>query len=65
MSTKTILVVDDSKAFLELLSSLLNRSGCRIRKVMDGAEVFDSIKEERPDLILMDLFMPSMNGDEC
>lgn len=65
MSTKTILVVDDSRAFLELVGSLLNRSGCRIRTVLDGSKVFDAIKVERPDLILMDLLMPLMNGDEC
>ncbi|MDH3976163.1 MAG: response regulator [Deltaproteobacteria bacterium] len=65
MQTKKILIVDDVKFFIELQKSFLKRTNCSILTANDGHEALKIIKAERPDLILLDLYMPEMNGDEC
>lgn len=59
-----ILVVDDSKSNVVLLSHILNKEGFRVEKSYDGDEALDKIKQVRPDLILMDIMMPKMSGIE-
>lgn len=65
MQTKKILVVDDVKFFIELQKSFLKRTNCNLLTASNGREALEIIKTERPDLVLMDLYMPEMNGDEC
>ena len=65
MSITKILVVDDLKLTLEIATSALINSGAHIMTANNGAEALSRVKKERPDLVLMDLFMPEMNGDEC
>ena len=65
MSLTKILLVDDVELTLEIAKSSLINSGAVIITATDGAEALTRVKEERPDLVLMDLFMPEMNGDEC
>ena len=65
MSSKKILLVDDLKLTLEIAKSALLNSGALILTATNGAEALSIIKKETPDLVLMDLFMPEMNGDEC
>lgn len=65
MQTKKILLVDDVKFFLELQKSFLKRTNCQILTASNGREGLELAKKERPDLILMDLYMPEMNGDEA
>lgn len=59
-----ILVVDDSKQNVVLLSHLLTKEGFRVEKSFDGDQALEKIKEVEPDLILLDIMMPTMSGIE-
>lgn len=61
---KKILIVDDLLFTRELIKSFFNRRRCTILTANDGKEALDITRKERPDLIIMDLYMPVMNGDE-
>jgi two-component system chemotaxis response regulator CheY len=61
---KTILVVEDESDFAESLDFLLTRSGYRVLLAYDGREGFEKAVAERPDLVLTDLMMPVMDGQE-
>ncbi|MCF4006063.1 response regulator transcription factor [Corynebacterium uropygiale] len=61
-----ILVVDDDPAISEMLTIVLESEGFQPVAVMDGAEAVRVFEEEQPDLILLDLMLPGMNGiDIC
>jgi len=57
-----ILVVDDNDSNRNLLAHQLRRQGHQITTAPSGREALEMIRESRPDLILLDLFMPDMNG---
>ena len=57
-----ILVVDDTPANLRLLTDLLAKHGYRVRPASDGALALKSVAAKIPDLILLDLFMPYLDG---
>ena len=59
-----ILMVDDVNFSLEMGKLALSDSGCEIVVASNGKEAWELIQREKPDLILTDLFMPEMNGDE-
>jgi two-component system sensor histidine kinase/response regulator len=59
-----ILVVDDSKQNVLLLSHVLQSEGFRVEKSYDGDEALKKIEEVVPDLILLDIMMPKMSGLE-
>ena len=61
---KEILVVDDTPASLRLLTELLTGHGYRIRPAQDGAMALESVAAKTPDLILLDVNMPGMDGYE-
>lgn len=67
MDTKIhkILVVDDSSYFRSLKQSYLKRNTCRVLQAKNGEEALYKISTEHPDLIIMDLSMPFINGEEC
>lgn len=65
MGMAKILLVDDLKLTLEIAKSALINSGAVIITATNGAEALTIVKKEKPDLVLMDLFMPVMSGDEC
>lgn len=62
MPIKNILVVDDSKTELMVLSDLLGRNGYSVRTAENAEEAFRRLGEEKPELILMDVVMPGQNG---
>lgn len=64
MTTKKILLVDDMITFLELEKTFLERSGCQVLTAKSGTEALEKIYSELPDLVLLDLLMPDMNGDK-
>lgn len=65
MATK-ILVVDDDQHISEMLGIVLEAEGFETVTVMDGAEAAAVARREQPDLILLDLMLPGMNGvDIC
>ena len=60
----TILVVDDEPAICTLLHRVLTRAGYRIQEANDGLLALEMVAIERPALVLTDLMMPRMKGDE-
>lgn len=59
-----ILVVDDDPDLVESISMKLESNRFRVAKAYDGVEAWEKIKEERPDLIVLDVMMPRKNGYE-
>ena len=59
---KRILVVDDEYVVLDALAMMLEAEGYRVRKASDGAEAWQRLDEEIPDLVLCDAQMPVMGG---
>ncbi len=61
---KTVLYVDDNEEMVELVNIVLANSGYRIISLTNGQETLDYCVNDNPDLVLMDLKMPDMNGFE-
>ncbi|MCK5837917.1 MAG: response regulator [Desulfobacula sp.] len=61
---KLILVVDDDPDLVEAVSMKLEASEYRVAKAYDGEEAMEKIKEEKPDLVILDVMMPRKNGWE-
>ena len=59
-----ILVVDDVKLFRHMESSLLQGRGYSVTEASGGAEALESMRENPPDLVLLDYYMPGMTGTE-
>jgi DNA-binding response OmpR family regulator len=59
-----ILIVDDEVVNLELAEALLAQDGYEVILAQDGAEAVQKVQEARPDMVLMDIVMPKMNGIE-
>ncbi|MBE9141677.1 hybrid sensor histidine kinase/response regulator [Planktothrix mougeotii] len=59
-----ILIVDDTPDNLRLLSSMLLEQGYKVRKAMNGKRAIQAVEAILPDLILLDIMMPEMNGYE-
>ena len=60
-----ILVIDDEQDFREIFCTKLQRAGFNTAEASNGEEGINKIKEIKPDLILLDLKMPGMNGAEA
>jgi twitching motility two-component system response regulator PilH len=58
----TILVVDDSRTVLAAFTKVLNQAGFKVLTASNGAEGVEAAKQHLPDLILMDVVMPGLNG---
>lgn len=66
MSKEKILVVDDEKDIVELLQYNLEKEGYKISTVFSGEQCLENVKTELPDLILLDLMLPEIDGlDVC
>ena len=59
-----VLVVDDNKAQREMISDLLKGLGLSVSMASDGLEALEQINGNRPDLVVLDIIMPGMNGYE-
>jgi two-component system alkaline phosphatase synthesis response regulator PhoP len=62
--SRTILVVDDEPALLRLMAFLLQRKGYGMLTATNGEEALHVIREQRPDLVLLDIMMPRLDGYE-
>ena len=60
-----ILLVDDEDAITNNLSPFLKRSGYRVLVAVNGEEALERIREANPDLVVMDVLMPKMDGREA
>lgn len=65
MTRKKILLVDDADTILMMERMILNRGGYELITAKDGQEAVAKAVAERPDLILLDIVMPRMNGFEA
>jgi DNA-binding response OmpR family regulator len=61
---KKILVIEDDKFLRELIIRKLTGEGYEASEAVDGEEGIKKIKEKKPDLILLDLILPGINGFE-
>ena len=61
-SNHTILVVDDEETIREVVRRYLEREGFRVTEAADGFEALDTIRTEPPDLIVLDLMLPGIDG---
>lgn len=59
---RTILIIEDEAALLQILSDKLSREGFTVLRARDGIEGLKSAQKNSPDLILLDIVMPSMDG---
>lgn len=64
VSKKNILVVDDEKDLLDLIEYNLKKEGFDVLKAEDGQEGIEAARKHQPDLILLDIMMPKMDGLE-
>ena len=60
----TVLVVEDSVAQREMIIDLLKGNGLKVTVASDGVEALDYIQGDLPDLVVLDIVMPRMNGYE-
>ena len=64
MKKKILLVVDDEASLLKTTLFRLNKSGYEAFGAVDGEKALVLAREKMPDLILLDVFLPGMHGDE-
>jgi two-component system alkaline phosphatase synthesis response regulator PhoP len=65
MSSKTcILIIDDHERTVKAIQRILQKEGYEVLTALDGATGLKKAREEKPDLIILDIVMPGMNGYE-
>jgi len=62
--TKKIIIIEDEQILLNLLKERLTEEGYEVITAIDGQEGLEKIKQKKPDLILLDIVMPKMDGFE-
>ncbi len=62
---KKILLVDDDPDFVEAVKVIVESGGYDVRVAYDGKEGLAAVAEDKPDLIVLDVMMPVMNGHEA
>jgi DNA-binding response OmpR family regulator len=62
MANETILVIDDEPAIVEVIRQCLARDGFRVRSAGSGEAALLAVEEELPDLLILDLMLPGMDG---
>ncbi len=62
--TQRILVVDDDKSIVKVLTAYLEQSGYQVLPAYDGEMALHALRRERPDLVILDLMMPRRDGYE-
>ena len=60
--SKTVLIVEDNVLNMKLFNDLLEAHGYHTLKAVDGGQVLKMVREHRPDLILMDIQLPTISG---
>jgi CheY-like chemotaxis protein len=62
MTAPLVLVVDDDPDILDAICDILDAEGYRVARARHGAEALEQVEAARPDIILLDLMMPVMDG---
>lgn len=65
MTQKKILIIDDDMTALDIVDYLFEDHGYEVVRRADGPSALEYIQEEHPDVVLIDLMMPKMSGQEC
>ena len=65
MGQKAVLVADDDAPVRSLLRQVLQEEGYAVQEAATGVEVVDKVKEGSPDLVIMDVRMPELDGIEA
>ncbi len=63
-SKRTIMVVDDCTDLVTIVRLLLENAGFNVMCAYNGTQLFDGLEKQKPDLILLDIMMPKMDGME-
>ena len=64
LKDKLVLVVDDETRMINFMRMNLELEGCRVLSATNGRDAIDQVREELPDVILLDIMMPGMDGFE-
>jgi twitching motility two-component system response regulator PilG len=64
MKKSRVMIVEDEESLLKLESILLSAKGYKVTGVMDGRMALEEISTEMPDLVLLDIMLPSLDGFE-
>jgi len=59
---KVILLVEDEERILRFMNISLRAAGYRVLTAMDGEQALELVQSEKPDMMLLDIFLPGMNG---
>lgn len=62
LENKTVLIAEDEAAMLEALSSKFEKSGFNVLRAVDGEEAYEMAMAKKPDLIMLDIMMPKIDG---
>lgn len=62
--TARVLIAEDEPNIVESLSFILGREGCDVTAVFDGEAVLARLRSDRPDVVILDVMLPKMNGFE-
>ncbi len=62
--TRTVLVADDEKTITDLVAFALEMEGYRVVQAFDGPEALRLAEQEHPDLVMLDIMMPGIDGRE-
>jgi CheY-like chemotaxis protein len=63
-TARTVLVVEDDPAVLDLLDEALTEEGYRVERAQDGVAALEVVQRERPDLVVADAHMPRLDGGQ-
>lgn len=62
MDEKTVLIIEDEPDAAELFAEMMRVSGFRVVKITSSAPAMDLLTREKPDLVILDIMMPGMDG---
>jgi DNA-binding response OmpR family regulator len=62
--SKHVLLIEDEANIAEAIRFILSRDGWRVTHLSDGGAVLDRVRDERPDLVILDHMLPGMSGLE-
>jgi two-component system, OmpR family, alkaline phosphatase synthesis response regulator PhoP len=65
MSKKKVFLVDDDPDFVDAVKSVVEADGYDVEVAYDGKECMEKVGQVKPDLIILDVMMPEMNGHEA
>jgi CheY-like chemotaxis protein len=63
-AAKLVLIVDDDESLLDLMDHMIKKEGFRTDRAADGAEALRKAKALRPDIVVLDMMLPAMGGDD-